>query len=70
MFLQTYGLAITGNLTTEALFKYNGDITYPVLTAIKGNIYDLSDAEKLYGPGKAYLMTSKQYLKILKKKKL
>ncbi|CAM6085390.1 unnamed protein product [Calypogeia fissa] len=44
-----------GTISEEELSAYNGtDTTKPLLMAIKGNIYDVSQSRGFYGPGGAY----------------
>ncbi|KAJ8765900.1 hypothetical protein K2173_020416 [Erythroxylum novogranatense] len=46
-----------GNVTEQELRAYDGsDPNKPILVAIKGQIYDVSDSRMLYGPGGPYAM--------------
>jgi membrane-associated progesterone receptor component len=44
-----------GELTLEEMSKCTGDDPFrPILVAVKGNIYDVTEARNFYGPGGAY----------------
>jgi membrane-associated progesterone receptor component len=50
-----YQPAQVGEITSEEMSKCTGDDPFrPILVALKGKIYDMTEARNFYGPGGAY----------------
>jgi membrane-associated progesterone receptor component len=50
-----YEPSLVGEITAEELSKHTGEDPYrPILFAVRGQVYDVTDARSFYGPGGAY----------------